>query len=116
MRSTEPKCVSSARRLAGPTPRRWSSKRVAGLGRSTLPVIADGEPVSLVPEPLEELKPGRRAFEDYRPPLPGNEDELLPLGEGDDGDPRQLVLVHRLERGRQLTLTRRRRRRDSGCR
>src|SRR5688572_804578 len=77
-------------------------QRLAGLRGPLLPVVADGESVSLVAEPLEELQPGRRALEHDRPPLPGNEHMLLPLGERDDRDARQLVLVDGAERGRQL--------------
>ena len=58
--------------------------------------------VGAIPDPLEELKPSRRRIENDRCRVPGYEYFLGSLCERDDRYSRQIVGVHRLERGRQL--------------
>ena len=66
MRSTEPKWLSSARRLAGPDAAQVVEQGVARLGSSLLPVIADREAVSLVADALQQLETRRGAVEHDR--------------------------------------------------
>jgi len=79
---------------------------VAGASRAVaaLTVERDREPVRLVADPLQQLKAGAMGRKQDRLGAARDEDLLDPLREGDHRDPRQVELLHRLERGGQLTL------------
>ncbi len=65
---------------------------------------AEREPVRLVADPLQELEPCGAALEHDRLGPAGDEHLLLALGQRDDGHPRELAGLHRLERRRELAL------------
>ena len=112
-RSAEPKCRSSARRRAGPTPWRSSKIESRAARLAALAVEAEREAVRLVADPLEQLEPGECAVEHDRVGPAGDEHLLLALRERDHGDARQVVGLHRRERRRELALAAVDRRRGS---
>ena len=95
-RSAEPKCWSSARRRAGPTPCSVSKIDSRALRVAALAVEAEREAVRLVADPLQQLEPGRVRSSTIGSGRPGHEDLLLALGERDHRDARQVVRLHRL--------------------
>src|SRR5690348_13622235 len=62
-------------------------ERAAGGGLAALlPVVGDGEPVGLVPDPLEQVEPFAAARQDDRVLLARRPDFLQALGQAADGD------------------------------
>ena len=79
-------------------------ERLARPRRAALAVEVEREAVRLVPDPLQQLQARAVRVEQDRVGAAGHEDLLDPLGERDHRHARQVVRLHRRQRGRELPL------------
>jgi hypothetical protein len=83
---TDPKCLSSAVRRDGPSPGDAVERGGRHALGTTLAVVGDGEPVRLVPDPLQQVQPLAGAREDDRVRIGRQPDLLQALGQPADRD------------------------------
>ena len=103
--SGEPKCFSSARLRAGPTPGQLVEDRGGHRAVATDPVVGDREPVRLVADPLEQLQLGRVVRERAAAPrAPGMNTSSIRFASEITTTPRSRNPCERAQPGRQLAL------------